>query len=50
MNHEVVHAKTGRRAGYGSLAKAAASQAVPARDTVRLKDPSKFRYIGKDQS
>ena len=48
VNHEVVHAKTGRRAGYGSLAKAAASQAVPARDTVRLKDPSKFRYIGKD--
>ncbi len=46
-NHEVVHAKTGRRAGYGSLAKAAAAQAVPARDTVRLKDPSKFRYIGK---
>ena len=40
--------KTGRRAGYGSLAKAAARQAVPARDTVRLKDPSKFRYIGKN--
>jgi isoquinoline 1-oxidoreductase subunit beta len=46
-NHEVVHAKSGRRAGYGSLAKAAATQTVPARDTVRLKDPSKFRYIGK---
>ena len=30
-----------------SLAKAAAQQPVPARDTVRLKDPSKFRYIGK---
>ena len=48
-NHEVVHAKTGRRAGYGSLAKDAAGQAVPARDAVRLKDPSKFRYIGKGQ-
>jgi isoquinoline 1-oxidoreductase beta subunit len=48
-NHEVVHAKTGRRAGYGSLAKDAAKQAVPARDAVRLKDPSKFRYIGKGQ-
>jgi len=46
-NHEVVHAKTGRRASYGSLAKAAATLPVPARDTVRLKDPSKFRYIGK---
>jgi len=48
-NHEVVHAKTGRRAGYGSLAKAAAAQAVPARETLRLKDPSKFRYIGKGE-
>jgi isoquinoline 1-oxidoreductase beta subunit len=48
-NHEVVHAKTGRKAGYGSLAKDAAKQAVPARDAVRLKDPSKFRYIGKGQ-
>ena len=48
-NHEVVHAKTGRRAGYGSLAQDAAGQAVPARDAVRLKDPSKFRYIGKGQ-
>jgi isoquinoline 1-oxidoreductase beta subunit len=48
-NHEVVHAKSGRRAGYGSLAKAAAKQAVPAREAVRLKDPSQFRYIGKGQ-
>ncbi|MGH7383809.1 MAG: molybdopterin cofactor-binding domain-containing protein, partial [Candidatus Rokuibacteriota bacterium] len=48
-NHEVVHAKTGRRAGYGSLAREAARQPVPARDAVRLKDPSKFRYIGKSQ-
>src|SRR5690242_9392818 len=46
-NHEVVHARSGRRAGFGSLAQAAAGQAVPARDAVRLKDPSKFRYIGK---
>ena len=46
-NHEVVHRPTGRRLGYGTLAKAAASLPVPARDTVRLKDPSKFRYIGK---
>ncbi|HXJ81074.1 MAG TPA: molybdopterin cofactor-binding domain-containing protein [Candidatus Methylomirabilis sp.] len=48
-NHEVVHRPTGRRLGYGALAKAAASQPVPPRDTVQLKDPSKFRYIGKGQ-
>ena len=48
-NHEVVHRPTGRRAGYGSLAKAAAGQPVPARETLRLKDPKQFRYIGKGQ-
>jgi isoquinoline 1-oxidoreductase beta subunit len=48
-NHEVVHRATGRRLGYGALAKAAASQPVPARDTLRLKDPKQFRYIGKGQ-
>jgi isoquinoline 1-oxidoreductase subunit beta len=48
-NHEVVHGPTGRRAGYGSLAKAAASQPVPARETLRLKTPAQFRYIGKGE-
>jgi len=47
-NHEVVHRPTGRRLGYGTLAKAAAAQPVPARDTLRLKDPKQFRYIGKE--
>ena len=40
---------TGRRAGYGALAKDAAALPVPARETLRLKDPSKFRYIGKSE-
>ena len=48
-NHEVVHGPTGRRLGYGALAKAAAARPVPARDTLRLKDPKQFRYIGKGQ-
>ena len=48
-NHEVVHGATGRRLGYGALAKAAAQQPVPARETLRLKHPSQFRYIGKGQ-
>ena len=48
-NHEVVHRKSGRRATYGSLAKAAAARPVPARETLRLKDPKQFRYIGKGQ-
>jgi len=45
-NGEVVHRPTGRRLGYGALAKEAASMPLPAMDTVRLKDPSQFRYIG----
>jgi isoquinoline 1-oxidoreductase subunit beta len=48
-NHEVVHRPTGRRTSYGSLAKAAATQPVPGRETLRLKDPKQFRYIGKGQ-
>ncbi len=46
VNHEVVHRPSGRRLGYGALAKAAATRAVPPRQRIRLKDPAKFRYIG----
>ncbi len=45
-NGEVVHVRTGRRLSYGSLAKKAAAMPVPAMETIRLKDPSEFRYIG----
>jgi isoquinoline 1-oxidoreductase beta subunit len=45
-NSEVVHTSTGRRLGYGALAKAAASMPLPVSDSIRLKDPSQFRYIG----
>jgi isoquinoline 1-oxidoreductase beta subunit len=48
-NHEVVHRPTGRKLGYGALAKDAANQPVPSRESVRLKNPSEFRYIGKGQ-
>jgi isoquinoline 1-oxidoreductase beta subunit len=47
-NHVVTHAASGRSLGYGALAKAAAALTVPDRGTVRLKEPSAFRYIGKD--
>ena len=46
-NHQVVHKPSGRKLGYGALAVAAAKLEVPARDTLKLKDPSAFRYIGK---
>ena len=37
---------TGRRLGYGALAKEAARLPVPSDDAIRLKDPAQFRYIG----
>ncbi|MGQ0702689.1 MAG: molybdopterin cofactor-binding domain-containing protein [Gemmatimonadales bacterium] len=40
----VIHERSGRRAGYGELADAAAQLPVPAQP--RLKDPSAFRLIG----
>ena len=46
QNSEVVHTATGRRLGYGALARAASSLPLPAADTIRLKDPAQFRYIG----
>jgi isoquinoline 1-oxidoreductase beta subunit len=45
--HEVVHKPTGRKFGYGDLAADAASIPAPAADTLRLKEASAFRYIGK---
>jgi isoquinoline 1-oxidoreductase beta subunit len=45
--HQVVHAKTGRKLGYGELAQEAAKMPVPKGDAVHLKQPAQFRYIGK---
>src|SRR6267154_36054 len=45
-NGEVMHVPSGRHVGYGSLAKAAAKMPVPAAESIRLKDPAQFRYIG----
>jgi isoquinoline 1-oxidoreductase beta subunit len=46
--HKVVHQPSGRELGYGALAEAAAALPVPARDSLRLKQPGEFRYIGKE--
>ncbi|MBC3387026.1 xanthine dehydrogenase family protein molybdopterin-binding subunit [Pseudomonas sp. SWRI179] len=48
--HKVVHQPSGRELGYGELAAAASALPVPARDSLRLKQPSEFRYIGKEAS
>lgn len=46
VNHVLTHAKSKRTLGYGEVAAAAAELPVPARESVRLKDPKDFRYIG----
>jgi isoquinoline 1-oxidoreductase beta subunit len=45
--HEVVHTTSGKKLGYGELAADAAALPTPALDTLLLKKPSAFRYIGK---
>jgi isoquinoline 1-oxidoreductase beta subunit len=45
--HEVLHKGSGRKLGFGELAADAASMPIPAHGTLKLKDPSQFRYIGK---
>jgi isoquinoline 1-oxidoreductase beta subunit len=47
-NHEVVQKSTGKTLGYGELAEDASKLNVPATDSLRLKDPSQLRYIGKE--
>jgi isoquinoline 1-oxidoreductase subunit beta len=47
-NHEVVQKSTGKSLVYGDLAADAAKLDVPSTDSLRLKDPSQFRYIGKE--
>lgn len=45
--HEVVHKTSDKKLGFGELAADAAALPVPALDTLKLKSPSEFRYIGK---
>ncbi len=48
-NHEVIHKPSGKKLGYGEIAADASALPTPAVDTLKLKDPASFRYIGKGQ-
>jgi len=48
--HAVMHKKSGKKAGYGELAKAAAKLDVPKKEELKLKPRSEWRYIGKEAS
>lgn len=45
--HEIVHKPSGRKLGYGDVAEDAAALPAPEAASLRLKERSAFRYIGK---
>jgi isoquinoline 1-oxidoreductase beta subunit len=47
-NHEVVHAKTGRKLGFGELVSLASKQPVPKKEQLKFKSPAEYRYVGKN--
>jgi len=47
-NHEVIHAKSGRKLGYGELVALAAKQPVPKKEELKFKTAAEYRYIGKN--
>ncbi|SHG25167.1 xanthine dehydrogenase family protein molybdopterin-binding subunit [Bradyrhizobium erythrophlei] len=49
VNHEIVHGASGRHIGFGELAADAAKEPVPSIESLKLKDPKDFRYLGKGQ-
>jgi len=48
--HTVVHKSSGKKLGFGELASAAAKLPVPAKESIKLKPRSAWRYIGKETS
>jgi isoquinoline 1-oxidoreductase beta subunit len=48
QNHQVAHAASGRKLGYGELAALAAKQSVPKKEELKFKSPAEYRYVGKD--
>jgi isoquinoline 1-oxidoreductase beta subunit len=48
QNHEVVHQASGRRLGYGALAAAAGTLAVPKPETLEFKPRSAWKFVGRE--
>jgi isoquinoline 1-oxidoreductase beta subunit len=46
--HQVLHRPSGRTIGYGDLVAVARGLPVPPKSQIRLKQPSAFRYMGKE--
>jgi isoquinoline 1-oxidoreductase beta subunit len=48
-NHEVAHAKTGKKAGFGALVAAAAKLPVPDKNTLKFKSKAQWKFVGKER-
>ena len=48
QNHEVIHAGTNRKLGFGELVSLAATQPVPKKEDLKFKSASDYKYIGKN--
>ncbi|HET9832097.1 MAG TPA: molybdopterin cofactor-binding domain-containing protein, partial [Vicinamibacterales bacterium] len=48
-NHEVVHAKSGKKAGFGTLVAAAAKLPVPTKDALKFKPKEQWKFVGKER-
>ncbi len=46
--HQIVHAKSGKKLGFGQLVEAAAKLEVPDAAELSFKSPDQWRYVGKD--
>jgi len=46
--HQVVHRPSGRKIGYDKLVAIARDLPLPPKDQLKLKDASRFRYVGKE--
>jgi isoquinoline 1-oxidoreductase subunit beta len=49
VNHEIVHAKSGKKIGYGALVPAAAKLPVPAAAALTFKPKTAWKFVGKER-
>jgi isoquinoline 1-oxidoreductase subunit beta len=47
-NHEVLHAKSDRKLGFGELVPLAAKQPMPKKESLKFKSPAEYRIVGKN--
>jgi isoquinoline 1-oxidoreductase subunit beta len=48
-NHEILHAKSGKKLGYGALVPAAAKLTVPGKDSLTFKPKTAWKFVGKER-